>query len=121
MKRYITTIALVTGIFAQLILAGPTSTNPEYSEGVIENEILLSDNEMVPGLEDWMIANIDATTEQVSLELDYRLEDWMLETDKSNTIIVEDELELEPWMESSSAVLEDVTIEIENWMFISHR
>ena len=121
MKRYITIIALVTGIFGQLILANPAITNHELSEAVIEKEILYVEEEMAPVLEDWMITGVNAATEQIGTETSYRLEDWMLETNNFNTNAVEDELELEPWMEDASAFIEDTDIEIENWMFVFHR
>ena len=121
MKRYITTIVLVAGLFGQLILANPTATNPENSKAVIENDILLAEEEMAPGLEDWMISNVNAATEQIGPETAYRLEDWMLESNDINAIAVEDRLELEPWMEDPIIVVEETDIELENWMFVFHR
>lgn len=121
MKRMITTIIIVAGIFGQHLLAGPSEPSTKYSKTFIETEVLSVDNETAPRLEDWMISYIPAGIGQIITEPAYRLEDWMLVS--GNHLFdtgAEVEPELEPWMNDPSAVVED-EIRIEKWMFVFHR
>jgi len=121
MKRYITIIILVTGIFSHSILAAPSQANPENSKDKIENDLLKVEKEMVLGLEDWMISGSGVITDQV-FESSFILEAWMLEIENHSVpSAAEEVIELEPWMETYTGLVLDKDIELESWMFVSHR